>query len=189
MNWLAHTKTRFLDLEEIDLEDTTYLVPCFSDLDVLQSSVARLGIVHPPILQERPGTRPIPVLGRRRLTVARDLGMSRVEVRTIPSEMPVQDGFQLAFWDNIACRTFDAACTAMVVKRLLEIFPRTEVANEFLPILHVPQHGPRLERLQAVGGLELPVLGAMAAGRIHEKDRVDSVQDATPRAGRPAETL
>jgi ParB-like chromosome segregation protein Spo0J len=169
VNWLAHTKTRLLDPHEIDLEDTTYLIPCFSRLDALECSIARLGIVNPPLLQERSAARLIPVLGRRRLAVALKLGIPQVESRVIPLGMSEQEGFQIAFWDNIAFRTFDPACAAMVVKRLMELFSRAEVAKDFLQVLNVPQHGPRLERLIAVGSLEFSVLDALASGRIHEK--------------------
>jgi hypothetical protein len=95
--------------------------------------------------------------------------MASVEVRVIPASMPEEDGFLIAFWDNVAHRRFDPACTAVVVKRLLELYPREVVAKQFLPILGVPPRGPRLEQLKALGGLEETVLQAVALGRIHEK--------------------
>ncbi len=51
----------------------------------------------------------------------------------------------------------------------LEIFPKEEVAVEFLKPLEIPPRGPRLERLRLIGGLEEPVLQALASGRISEK--------------------
>jgi len=66
-------------------------------------------------------------------------------------------------------RPFDAACTAIVVRRLLELFTRNVVAEQFLPVLGVPPRGPRLEQLAALGGLEEPVLLSLALGRIYEK--------------------
>jgi len=169
LNWLQHTKTSFPDPRDIDLEDATYHIPCFADLEPLEQSVRAVGIVTPPVLQERAAGGPVPVLGRRRLTVARRLGLPRVEVKLLPARMPEQDAFRLAFWDNVAHRTFDPACTAVVVRRLLELFPRDAVAEEFLPVMNVPPRGPRLERLRIVAGLEPFLLEALAAGRIHEK--------------------
>jgi hypothetical protein len=95
--------------------------------------------------------------------------MALVEVRVISASMPEEDGFLMAFWDNACHRRFDPACIAVVVKRLLELYPPEVVAKQFLPILGVPPRGPRLEQLKALGGLEETVLQAVALGRIHEK--------------------
>jgi ParB family chromosome partitioning protein len=169
LNWLERTKTCLLDLDQIELEDTTFLIPFFTTSDALEKSIERFGIVNPPVLQERPGERPVAVLGRRRLLAARKLGVPRVDVRMVAPDMTEQEGFELAFWDNVACRGFDTACTAFVVMRLMALFPKERTARDFLPALNVPQHGPRLERLQAVGNLDFEVLAALASGRLQEK--------------------
>lgn len=108
-------------------------------------------------------------MGRRRLKAARQAGISSVEVRIVHSEVPGNDGYVLAFWDNAVHRICDPASKAVVVRRLLELFPRQVVAQEFLPILGVAPLGPRLERMIAIGSLEEPILAALAAGGIHEK--------------------
>ncbi|MBI5571566.1 MAG: hypothetical protein HY914_16610 [Desulfomonile tiedjei] len=169
MNWLQHTKTSSPDPRDIDLDDTTYYIPCFADLEPLEQSVRAVGIITQPVVQERVAGSPVPVLGRRRLTVARRVGLPQVEVKVLPARMPEQDAFRLAFWDNVTHRTFDPACTSVVVRRLLELFPRDAVAEEFLPVMGVPPRGPRLERLRIVAGLEPFVLESLASGRIHEK--------------------
>jgi len=158
-----------LDPHELDLEDTRYLVPCFDDPAPLIESVRRVGILNPPVLQDKPGGRPVPVLGRRRLQVARDEAISPVQARVISSEMPESEGFALAFRDNVVHRIHDPASRAVVVRRLLELFPREVVAEEFLPALGVAPLGPRLERLVAIGALETPVLALLAANGIQEK--------------------
>jgi ParB-like chromosome segregation protein Spo0J len=169
VNWLEHTRNCSLNPQEIDLQDSTYCIPCFSSVEPLVRSVEKLGIVNAPVVQERSGAILTPVLGRRRLLAAVQLGMPQVEVRKISADMPEQDGFALAFWDNLGHRILDAAATALVVKRLLTLFPRQQVASRFLPALGVPAHGPRIERLTAVGGLEMRVLEALASGGLQEK--------------------
>lgn len=169
MHWLDRTRALRLDPHEPDLEDKTYLVPCFEDLAPLVESVRWMGIINPPLLQDLPHRGLVPVLGRRRLQAARQAGLHEVEARTLPSEMPESDGFRIAFWDNLGQRLSNLAIKAVVVRRLLELFPREVVAKDFLPILEIPPKGPRLERLATLGGLEFPVLEALAAGRIQEK--------------------
>jgi hypothetical protein len=128
-----------------------------------------VGILQPPVLQERPGGRLVPVLGRRRLRAAVEADIGAADVRIVDPQMPEPEGFELAFWDNAAHRIVDPASKAVVVRRLLGLFSRQRVAQEFLPILEVPPLGPRMERMMAIGSLEGPVLALLATGRIHEK--------------------
>lgn len=169
MDWLAASQWVDLDPHEPDLEDNRYFIPCFDDPAPLTQSIRSVGMLNPPVVQEKPGGPLIPVLGRRRLQAARDVGLSRVRVRVISAEMPESHGFALAFWDNVVHRILDPASRAVVVTRLLELFPREVVAEEFLPALGIRGTGPRLERLAAVGRLEASVLALLAANGIQEK--------------------
>lgn len=169
MNWLDRTKPALVDPRDADLSDTTYLVPCFADPDPLVMSIERVGILNPPIIQERSDGRLIPVLGRRRLEAADRVRLREVATRVVPDDMPEPDGFVLAFWDNYGHRGFDAAVRTVVLVRLLELFPLLTVARDFLPALDIPPKGPRIERLKAIGRLEHRLLRALASGRIHEK--------------------
>ncbi len=132
-------------------------------------SIDNVGIVNPPLVQELPGDRMIPVLGRRRLQAAVQLGKSQTEVKIVSDRISEAEGFAVALWDNLGHRTFDTASTAVVVRRLLDLFPRDVVAHDFLPLLGVPARGPRLERLRAIGGLQEHVLQSLALARIQEK--------------------
>jgi ParB family transcriptional regulator, chromosome partitioning protein len=169
LKWLANTRMAILDLHEVDLRDRTYCIPCFADPAALVKSIDSVGILNPPLLQELPGGRMIPVLGRRRLQAAVQLGISQTEVRIASDRISEADGFAVALWDNFGHRTFDIATTAVVVRRLLDLFPRDVVAEDFLPLLGIPARGPRLERLRVIGGLEEPVLQSLALGLIQEK--------------------
>ncbi len=169
LNWLENTSSHSLDLSRIDPDDRTYYIPCFSGLDALIKSIESVGILNTPVLQERASGLLVPVLGRRRLKAAAQLGISRVEVRLLPAEMPEDQGFTMAFWDNVAHRSLDPASLAVVVKRLLELFPRAIVAKDFLPALGVSPRGPRLQRLCAVATLAEPILEALSFARISEK--------------------
>lgn len=169
MNWLNLTKPTVVDPRAVDLEDKTYLIPCFCDLSALVKSIEKVGLLNSPLVQELADGRLVPVAGRRRLQAAVALGLEEVTVRVLPDAIPVAEGFALAFWDNVPHRTFDTACMAVVVRRLLELFPREQAAREFLPVLGIRLKGPRLERLRSIGGLEHAVLDALSQGRIHEK--------------------
>ena len=169
MNWLEHTRLHVLKLNDLNLEDTLYWIPHFADPDRLKKSIEKIGILNRPVVKESSPGAFIPVLGRRRLEAVRGLGYEQAEVLILPGDMPVSSGWRLAFWDNVAHRNFEPATTAVIVNRLLEIFPKDEVAGEFLPVLGVPARGPRLERLRLLGSLEHRVLHRWADGRLLEK--------------------
>lgn len=153
----------------VDLEDTTYRVPFYGENGPMRESVRRFGIVNPPVIQQRPDRRWIAVLGRRRLEAAFAVGIDSCEAKALPDEITESEAFALALWDNLSHRSLDRAATAVVVKRLLDLFPIGRAAEEFLPALGVPSRGPVIERLRRIGGLPDFVLERLASGRILEK--------------------
>jgi hypothetical protein len=178
LKWLANTEALFELVK--DLRDRAYFIPCFADPAPLVKSIDSVGILNPPLLQELPGGRMIPVLGRRRLQAAVRLGISRTEVKIVSDRVSEAEGFALALWDNFGHRTFDVASTAVVVRRLLDLFPRDVVADDFLPWLGVPSRGPRLERLRAIG-VGRTVLQSLAL--VVSKRRLHSPTNVLGRAG------
>ncbi|MEW6530962.1 MAG: ParB/RepB/Spo0J family partition protein [Thermodesulfobacteriota bacterium] len=169
MDWLACTRDLTIRLDQIDLDDRTYLVPCYDDLQSLLQSVRTVGIINPPVVQERPDRRFRPVLGRRRLTAALQAGIDSLRVLALAPKVPEREVYALAFWDNVAQRSLDKAATAYVVMRLLQLFPRDQAARDFFPALGIPAMGPKIDRLQAIGSLKDDVLERLALGRINEK--------------------
>ena len=169
MSWLNHTRTVTLNPIEIDLEDCTYLIPCYTELQPLAISIRRVGILHQPLIQMTADQRLIPVLGRRRLKAAAEVGLSSVEVGVIDSDVPETDLFRLAFWDNLALRELDPASTATLVSRILELYPNEVAHREFLSVLGVSPDGFRLQRFKSIAELEETTLQALAVGRIQEK--------------------
>ena len=166
LSWLNPMRTVRIDPAQADLENRRYYFPSYEDGEQLLRSIQEVGILNPPYLQERLGSRPIPVLGRRRLRAAIAAGLSEIEARVIPETVPAQEAFIPAFWDNFGHRSFDSALTAVVVRRLMELYTLETVAKDFLPALGIPPRGPRLERFRAVGGLEEQILEALALGKI-----------------------
>ena len=169
MNWLDRTQTEALNPTEIDLEDGAYLIPCYTDLQPLVRSIEQVGILCRPLVQKTKDQRLIPVLGRRRLKAAAKIGLSSVDVSVIDSTVPETDLFRTAFWDNFTIRKLDQASMAILVSRILELYPMEVAHQEFLSVLGAATDGFRLQRFKAVAGLEEGILLALAEGRIHEK--------------------
>jgi hypothetical protein len=169
LSWLDHTQIVALSPIEIDLEDRTYFIPSYIDIQALVTSIERVGILNRPFVQKTLDKRFIPVLGRRRLKAAAEIGISAVKVIVIDSDVPEPDLFRLAFWDNMALRELDPASTAGLVNRILELYPIEVAHREFLSVLGVATDGFRLQRFKSIAELEDTILQALAVGRIHEK--------------------
>ncbi len=169
MNPLGQIKPVSLDPRDVDLNDRTYLIPCFQDVGPLAGSIKRVGILNPPLVEKLDDKVLRPILGRRRILAAKGLGFSSIQAQVLSGPIPEADGFLLAFWDNIGHRSFDAATTAVVVRRLLELLPKEEAANDCLPLLGVPLKGPGIQRMQTLGALEDEVLEAVANGSMLAK--------------------
>ncbi len=168
-DWRNHTHELSIALDDCDLEDRTYLIPCFGDLGPLKESISAVGLIHKPLLQQSAQKKWVPVLGRRRLLAARDLAFGSVEARVLDDEVAEAGAYEIAFWDNVTQRQFETPTKAIVVHRLLELFPREEVAARFLPTLGIPPHGPRIEALRRIAKLEHEVHLSLALGKINEK--------------------
>lgn len=169
VNWRKDTRLTKLALSQIDLDDTMYLAPSYEDLGLLKESIQRIGIVNPPMAQERPGMPAIPVLGRRRLLAANSLGFDAAEVVVVDERVSTQELYAAVFWDNVERVGVNPATKAYVCRRLLELFQVEEVARDFLPALGVSPTGPRLDRLRSVGGLDERTLDALGHGAIDER--------------------
>lgn len=155
--------------DDADLGDSTYRIPFYGDSGPMRESVRRFGIVNAPVIRQCPDGSWIAVLGRRRLEVAFAVGIDSCEAKALPEEITESEAFALAVWDNLSHRTLDRAAIAVVVRRLLDLFPIGRVAEEFLPALGVPSRGPGIERLRRIGGLPDFILERLASGRLLEK--------------------
>jgi len=169
INWQNHTRKTLVALEDCDLDDTTYSIPCFADLEPLKKSISVVGIIHRPLVQKDQKRKWIPVLGRRRLLAALELGFNVIEADILEDSYSIAVGYEVAFWDNISHRQFEAPTKAVVVCRMVQLFSREEVAARFLPALGIPPYGPRIEALCRIAMLGHDIHSLMALGRLNEK--------------------
>ena len=168
-DWRNLTKNTFISLDECDLDDTTYFIPCYADLRPVRDSISAQGIINKPLLQKTKEGKYVPVLGRRRLLAARQIGLRGIEARVLEDDVSERMLYEVAFWDNKSHREFEVCTKAVVVHRLLELFSREEVADRFLPALGIPPYGPRIEALCRIATLERDIHALMASGRLNEK--------------------
>ncbi len=168
-NWQKNTKDIVIAVEDCDLDDSTYIIPCFADLETLKRSIMAVGMIHRPLVQRNEKRKWIPIIGRRRMVAAKELGFGAIGASILEDGMDEALCYELAFWDNISHREFDTPTKAVVVYRLLQLYSREEVAKRFLPALGIPAYGPRLEALCRIATLDSDIHHLMAVGRLSEK--------------------
>jgi ParB-like chromosome segregation protein Spo0J len=168
LNWRNRIKKSETAIDQIDLGDERFLIPCYLPSESLVKSIESADVINPPLLLDAGGSRLIPVLGRRRIEALKLLRVDSVKAYLV-EELSEVEAFRIAFWDNVAHRPPNPAYVGYVVKRLLDLFPMDTVSRDFLPALGVPASGPRIERFRKIGCLDRSILDALGAGRILEK--------------------
>lgn len=125
------------------------------ELGRLQQSIARVGLIDPPIARPA-GERYEILCGFRRFLACRGLGFSRLSA-LVPCE-PVSDrqGFDLALEHNVSARALNDVEIARCL-RVLEgdlAVSREEIIQDYLPLLGLEAH--ETIRRRAVGLARLP---------------------------------
>ena len=165
-------RTAWIKPAQVSFQNLMFWVPSFEVLEPLKASMEQVGILNSPVVKSDGNNIFIPILGRRRLQVAAALKFDSVEVRITDASLNDEDGYLIAFWDNLARIKQDPAVKAHTIKRLVELFPRETIAKNILPFIDTPARGPKLERLRKIGGLENDILEAVSNGRIQEKSAI-----------------
>src|SRR5919198_5974028 len=101
---------RHVPLTEIALDDHTFIVTYRPEMQALQRSVARVGVLTPLHLRQPSDQAPLQVVcGSKRLLACQQTGHTGVPALVYNAiELPEQQAFLLALYDNLGCRTFNA---------------------------------------------------------------------------------
>ena len=126
---------RKIPLEQIDLLDETFSVNYLPDLQKLQASIQKAGLIQPVLLREKSGGYQI-VCGFRRISVMKTLGKLEIESRVFEeNEMDEFQLFSLSLHENLTTRGFNAVERAIALDKLIRRFETDPavVINTFLP--------------------------------------------------------
>jgi len=135
----------------------------------LLASVARAGILHPPILREQGGTRLEIVTGRRRLLAAQHTLHSISTIcLVLPADTLPVETLALNLEDTILRGNITVVEQAIFFQKILVHLDENEAARRFLPALGLEPHRHHLRNLVQMLGLEEHLLTALHEGRLHE---------------------
>ncbi len=164
-------RSSLVNLQNIDFEDSTYaLAPEGARLpsERLLASIARSGILHPPILKEQ-GTALLQlVAGRRRLLAAQQ---TRQLVSTVclilPKETSPAEALAVSLEETLLRGEASVIEQAIFFAKMVELVGE-EKACAFLPQLGLEPHPVNGKKLLQLLSLEDPLLLALHQGFLHE---------------------
>jgi ParB family chromosome partitioning protein len=135
----------------------------------LLASVARTGILHPPILREQGRTTMEIVTGRRRLLAAQQAQHSiSIICLVLPADTLPAEALAINLEDTLLRGDITVVEQAIFFEKILDHMDENEAAKRFLPALGLEPHRHQLHNLLQLLGLEEHLLGAVHEGRLHE---------------------
>jgi hypothetical protein len=167
-------------LSEIDFLDRSFPFSYGSLPENLSTSIRHVGILTPPLLKTGPRGYVI-VCGRRRLEAARKVFGKKLKINAFLVAEDEQTGrlFALAFWDNLAQRSFNLVEKADIFVCLEALFEKAEMRSEFLPALEIPAKNRFIERYRAISGLPESSRSLLAQGKM-DGETVDLLKSWQP---------
>jgi ParB family chromosome partitioning protein len=165
-------RSSLVNLQQINFQDLTNSLTPEQALEpsaALLESVARTGILHPPILWERGRTGLEIVSGRRRLLAVQQAHHATSALCLIlPEETSAAEALAINLEETVLRGNITVVEQAIFFQKILVHLDEDEAARKFLPILGLEPHRHHLQGLRQLLGLEEHLLEALHAGRLHE---------------------
>ena len=159
---------RELEIESIDLADTTFVITFGLSLSMLRDSIENIGVLNPPVIKEKLGDGYCAVCGYKRLLVCRDLGISRLRCAIIDHGAEDRDAFLLSFYDNLSHRQLNPMEKSMAIAGLQRYYADEFIVRNFLPLLGLPPRNSVLMRIKSLLDLDQDIKDALADNRLDE---------------------
>ncbi len=161
-----------LAINEIDFQDESYLLQptCSAEpAKELVASMKRVGILHPPLVDQAERGRYRIVSGRNRLLAARKLHFTSCECRVLPASFSPLETFTLLLEEKIATQGLSLMEQAIFFKKTSAWLDLDEAARRFLPLLGYKAHPFQAQKIMRLNNLEEVIQDALHAGNLDAK--------------------
>ncbi len=169
----ATLHTSLVVLHHVELADSTFSLnpPGYAEpSQKLIDSISRVGILHPPILQEKDSGGYTVIAGNKRLQVAKDeLGLSSLTCLLVAKDTPLVDGLAISLEDTMLRGPLSPIEQAIFLSKITEQLPHDEAAQRFLPLMGMEPHPQRIKRMLELLHLEENLQEAVHSGTLQEK--------------------
>jgi len=156
---MAEPSFTTIDPEQIDTRFGGYSISWPPESPLLEESVARVGLIHPPLLERRMGKHVV-VCGLRRVKAAIRAGLKRIDCRIVEEgEISGKELFLLNLEDNLSVRDPSLLERARAVRLIARMQPdeREFIVARAGKRLSLPRNAREKERLLALDAMPEPV--------------------------------
>lgn len=161
-----------VDLAQIDFDNFSYSISPERDAvcdKALSNSIARYGILLPPIVREIDADLFCIVAGRRRLLALQSLHTERTcACRIIYHKVPEIDVFDILLEAIRICRELTIIEKAIFLQKITAITDERLIIREFLPRLGLAPSGFSIKQTLKLLDLEEPIVRSVHHGQINE---------------------
>jgi ParB family chromosome partitioning protein len=168
---------KHIPLSQIDFADTTYtLLPFADDQEdpMLRGSIARAGLLHPPILKENRNAAFQIVAGRKRLHILRDtFAVQECVCIILPRDLDRIATYSVLLEETLLTRPLTPVEKAVFFTHILRDIDSKQAARQYLPRFGLAPNPYHIERLLSLLDLEEPLLVKLHHGMLSEKTAVE----------------
>lgn len=158
-------------LQQIDLDDDTFRLLPWPEDEVppsLADSIARVGVLHPPLLKAKKAAGYQVIAGRKRLQAVRDeLKAAGCTCLVLPAEAPDLEGLAMNFEDTRAARPLSPVERALFLRKAGRHLAQEQIAARYFPLIDLAP-GSDLQEQERLLELEEPLLQAVHGGGLEE---------------------
>lgn len=175
-----HIYPENLDISRIDFTDFSYsITPARTGKpdESLTESIARHGILHPPIVKRTTQNKFGIVTGRKRLQAFSALFPEKktCTCMVIPEPVSEVDVFSLLLAETRGKRQLSPVEKAVFLSKTSSLMNDKQAAKEFLPLLDLPPDPAHIRKMVSLLELEEPLISALHRGTLNEAVARDMV--------------
>ncbi len=145
--------------------DSSFRISTGNDSINLTDSIARIGLIHPPILLTR-GNDLIIVSGFARIAACNRLGYKEFPAQLLDEDTPVERCIEIAIIDNSSQRSLNLVEQARALKLLASIHKGHEAFLKAAKMVGLPVDLKMAEKLRQVSQMALPLQHGLVEGTI-----------------------
>jgi ParB-like chromosome segregation protein Spo0J len=168
-----YRQIRRIPLSQIDFKDTTFrLVPFTENYEApgLRESIAGVGLLHPPIIQENFTGSFLIVAGRKRLHILRDsLAAKDCACIILPQDTDQITVFSILLEEKLLKGPLTPVEKAVFFTHILLVSDIDQAAQQFLPRLGLSTSPYHIQKMLALLDLEDQILKDLHNGLLSEK--------------------
>jgi len=119
-NYIDYQNPLNIDLEQLDNNDSSFLMSSFPDLNELHDSIKMVGVMTPIVVQKTENNTFRILNGFKRVKIAKNLKLSFLTAFVVKEKTEFLDIFNIILSENLSIREFNIIEKALVIQSLQE---------------------------------------------------------------------